>query len=313
MTIARAVVAAAYGGPDKLELREVEVPAPGAGEVTIEVRAAGVNPVDYKLFSGARGADPAALPLPVGLEVAGVVTAVGPDAEGPAGPLSVGDEVVSAPVEGGYADTVVAAAATTVPKPAALPWAEAAGAVLTGGTALHALQLVAVGPGETLLVHGASGSVGQIVVQLAVEAGATVVATAGPRNHELLRGFGAVPVTYGPGLAERVREVAPGGVDAAVDAIGTDEAVDTSLELVADRSRIVSIAAFGRADTGITLISGDDPGTHVRAHAWKTILPAAANGSLKISIARTYPLTEAAEALRFVRDGHAAGKVVLLP
>ena len=139
------------------------------------------------------------------------------------------------------------------------------------------------------------------------------MATAGERNHELLRGFGAIPVTYGPGLVDRVREVAPGGVAAAFDTVGTDEAVDTSLELVSDKSRIVSIAAFGRADSGITLISQDDPETHVRANAWRTVLPAAADGSLKINITRTYPLADAAEAVRFVQDGHAAGKVVLLP
>jgi NADPH:quinone reductase-like Zn-dependent oxidoreductase len=120
-------------------------------------------------------------------------------------------------------------------------------------------------------------------------------------------------VAYGPGLTNRVREAAPNGVDAAIDAIGTDEAVDTSLELVADRSRIVSIAAFGRADSGITLVSGDDPETRVRANAWRTLLPAAADGRLKINIAATYPLTEAAEAWRFVQRGHPGGKVVLLP
>jgi NADPH:quinone reductase len=171
-------------------------------------------------------------------------------------------------------------------------------------------------PGETVLVHGAAGSVGQIAVQLAVAARATVIGTAAARNHDLLRGYGAIPVTYGPGLADRVREAAPGGVAAAIDTVGTDEAVDTSLELVADRGRIVSIAAFGRGDTGIALIGtgpGADPGTEIRANAWRTLLPAAADGTLKVTIARTYPLAEAAEALRFVQDGHAAGKVVLLP
>ena len=311
--MANKVVATAYGGPEVLSVVEADIPAPAAGEVVIEVRAAGINPIDYKIISGAMGADETKLPLPVGLEVAGVVSAVGPDAEGPGGPLKVGDEVVAHSVVGGYADTVVANAAVTVPKPAELPFAEASGTLLTGGTALHALQVAAVKPGETLLVHGASGSVGQIAVQVAVQAGATVIATAGARNHELLRGFGAVPVTYGPGLVDRVREAAPNGVDAAIDAVGTDEAVDTSLELVADKSRIVSIAAFGRADTGITLISQDDPETHVRANAWRTLLPAAADGSLKINIVEAYPLTEVVEAVRFVRDGHAAGKVVLLP
>jgi NADPH:quinone reductase-like Zn-dependent oxidoreductase len=307
------VVATAYGGPEVLSVVECNLAEPAAGEVVIDVRAAAVNPADYKIVSGAFGADPAKLPRPVGFEVAGVVSAVGPDAEGPAGPLSVGDEVVAHPVTGGYAEAVVAPAAVTVPKPARLPWPEASAVLLVGGTAAHTLQVVAVRPGETLLVHGGAGSVGRIAVQLAVRLGATVIATAAPRNHGQLRAFGAVAVAYGPGLADRVRAVAPGGVDAAIDAVGTDEAVDTSLELVADRSRIVSIAAFGRADDGITLISRDDPETRVRAEAWRTLLPAAADGTLKVDVARTYPLTDAAEALQLVRDGHADGKVVLLP
>ena len=311
--MATRIVAREYGGPEVLTADEFDVPAPGPGKVVVDVRAAGINPFDHKVISGAMGNDRAKLPLPVGLEVAGVISAVGPDAEGPGGPLAVGDEVVVSPVRGGYADTVVAPAAVTVPKPAGLPWPEAAGTLSVGGTAAHALQEAGVEPGETLLVHGGAGSVGQIAVQLAVRAGATVIATAGERNHEVLRELGATPVTYGPGLLDRVRAAAPDGVAAAIDTVGTDEAVDTSLELVPDRGRIVSIAAFGRADTGITLISGDDPETHVRAEAWRTLLPAVADGSLKINVARTYPLADAAEALRFVRDGHAAGKVVLLP
>ncbi len=307
------VVATAYGGPEVLSVVESDIAEPAAGEVVIDVRAAAVNPADYKIVSGAFGADPAKLPRPVGFEVAGVVSAVGPDAEGPAGPLSVGDEVVAHPVTGGYAEAVVAPAAVTVPKPARLPWPEASAVLLVGGTAAHTLQVVAVRPGETLLVHGGAGSVGRIAVQLAVRLGAKVIATASQRNHGRLRAFGAVAVTYGPGLADRVRAVAPGGVDAAIDAVGTDEAVDTSLQLVDDRSRIVSIAAFGRASDGITLISRDDPETRVRAEAWRTLLPAAADGTLEVDVARTYPLTDAAEALRLVRDGHADGKVVLLP
>jgi NADPH:quinone reductase-like Zn-dependent oxidoreductase len=311
--MATKVVAAAYGEPEVLSVVQADVAAPGPGEVVIDVRAAGVNPADHKIVSGAMGNDPARLPRPVGLEVAGVVSAVGPDAVGPGGPLSVGDEVVAHPVSGGYADTVVAAAANTVPKPAALPWPEAAGILLAGGTAAHTLQASGITSGETLLVHGGAGSVGQLVVQLAVRSGATVVATAAERHHDRLRGFGAIPVTYGPGLVDRVRAVAPGGVDAAIDTIGTDEAVDTSLELVSDRSRIVSVAAFGRADSGIVLLSKDDPETRVRAEAWRTLLPAVADGTVTIAVARTYPLVEAAAALRLVRDGHAGGKVVLLP
>jgi NADPH2:quinone reductase len=310
--MATKVVATAYGGPEVLSMVEADVAAPAAGEVIVDVRASGINPIDYKVVSGATGADESKLPLPVGLEIAGVVSALGPDAEGPGGPLKVGDEVVVYPVEGGYADTVKASAATAVPKPGALPFPEASGILLTGGTALHTLQVVATKPGETLLVHGGAGSVGQIAVQLAVRAGATVIATAGERNHELLRGFGAIPVTYGAGLIDRVREAAPNGVDAAIDTVGTDEAVDTSLELVTDKSRIVSIAAFGRADSGITIITADDPETHVR----ERVAHAAARRRRRHLEDQHYgdvPLDEAAEAWRFVQDGHAGGKVVLLP
>ena len=308
------VVATAYGGPEVLSPVEVELPAPGPGEVSVAVKAVGVNPFDYKIISGMMGADPANLPLPVGSELAGVVTAVGPDAEGPGGPLAVGDEVVVSPVAGGaYADAVTVPASAVVPKPVELPWPEAAGVLAVGATALHSLQVVAMKPGETLLIHGGSGSVGQIAVQLAAKAGVTVLATGSERNHTLLSALGATPVTYGPGLLDRVRAAAPQGVDAAIDTVGTDEAVDTSLALVADPSRIVSIAAFGRGDTGIVLISGDDPETHVRADAWKTLLPALTDGSLKIVITKAFPLAQAAEALQFVKDGHAGGKVVLLP
>jgi NADPH2:quinone reductase len=309
------VVATAYGGPEEaLSVVEADVPAPAEGEVTVAVKAAGVNRFDYKVISGAVGADPAKLPLPVGLELAGVVTAAGPGADGPGGPVAVGDEVVVSGLAGGaFADVVTVPAAKAVPKPPALPWPEAASVLVVGGTALHALQVVACKPGETLLIHGGSGSVGQVAVQLASAAGVTVLATGGERNHDLLRTFGATPVTYGPGLVDRVRAAAPQGVDAAIDTVGTDEAIDTSLAVVPDASRIVSIAAFGRADTGITLISSDDPETHVRANAWKTLFPALLDGSLRIVITKAFPLARAAEAVRFVEDGHAAGKVVLLP
>jgi NADPH2:quinone reductase len=311
--MATKVVATAFGGPDVLSVVEADVPEPGPGEVVIAVKAAGINLFDYKVISGMLGADPDRLPLPVGLEVAGVVTAVGPGAVGPAGPIAVGDEVVAHPVNGGYAESVVAPASVVVPKPPALEWTVAGSILSVGGTAAHALQVAAAKPGETLLVHGAAGGVGQIAVQLAVQDGVRVIGTARESNHDLLRGYGVIPVTYGAGLADRVRALAPDGVDAAIDMIGTDEAVDTSLELVADHHRIVSIAAFGRADSGIVLISGDDPETHVRAEAWRRLLAGAADGSVKVVVARTYPLANAAEALQFVRDGHAGGKVVLVP
>ncbi|WP_433274951.1 quinone oxidoreductase family protein [Pseudonocardia xinjiangensis] len=310
------IVATAFGGPEVLAAVDADVPTPGDGEVTIEVRAAAINPVDYKRFSGAMGADPSLLPLAVGNELAGVVTAVGPSATGRDGALAVGDEVIAYPAPGAYAAAITLPAANVVHKPAQLPWAEASGIMLTGATAVHTLTVVGVTAGDTVLIHGGSGGVGQLAVQLAVAAGATVVTTASAQHDDLLRSYGAIPLRYGPGLADRVRDVAPSGVDAAIDTVGTAEAVDVSLELVADRARIVSIAAFGRADTEIKLVGGApgaDPGTEIRRNAWQQLLPAAAAGTLRVVVARTFPLTDAEAAVRLVADGHAGGKVVLLP
>ncbi|WP_067813020.1 NADP-dependent oxidoreductase [Nocardia inohanensis] len=313
--MATAVVATSYGGPEVLSLIEVEVPEPGPGQVTVEVRAAGVNPFDYKRYSGAFGTDPNALPIRLGLEFSGVVTAVGPDAEGPAGPVRVGDEVIGR-AEGGYATAITLPAARTVPKPAELSWEVASGLLSTGGTAVHLLAATSVGAGDTVLVHGAAGSVGSLAAQLAVARGARVIGTASAGRHERLRGYGVEPVEYGPGLADRVRALAPNGIDAALDTVGGDEAVDVSLDLVANRSRIASIVAFGRADTGIRLLGGGpgaDPGTEIRGNAWRELVPLAAAGKLDVVIAATYPLSEVTAAHEFVRDGHAGGKVVLLP
>lgn len=314
-----AIVATEFGGPEVLAAVDVDVPAPGPGQVTVEVRAAGINPVDYKLFSGTFGpADASALPLRVGREAAGVVTAVGQDATGPGGPLAVGDEVVVFPANGGYAESITVPAAAVVPKPAGLPWAEASGLLLAGATAVHAIAVLGgFGKSDTVLVHGASGSVGQLLVQLAVREGATVIGTAAERNHELVRGLGAIPVVYGPGLEDRVRaavpEAEPKPVTAAVDTVGTDEAIDVSLAVLADPDRLVTIASPRPGVRRIGGGPGADPGTEIRSNAWRTLLPLAASGDLKLPVTRTYPLAEAADAVRFVKEGHAAGKVVLLP
>jgi NADPH2:quinone reductase len=314
--MATAVVAAGYGGSEVLSVVEAEVPSPGPGEVTIEVRAAGVNPIDYKLYSGALGSSPDNLPVRLGLEVAGVITEVGPDAVGRSGPLSVGDEVVAYPTQGGYATAVTVSAKVVVPKPTELSWEQASGLLLVGATAVHAVAAAKVSSGDTVLVHGGSGGVGLLAVQLSLAAGAKVVATASERNQALLGDGGAVPVLYGPGLLDRVRQAAPAGVNAAIDAVGTDEAIDVSLALVPEPSRIISIAAFHRKDTGITLIGngpGADPGTEIRANAWRQLLPLAATGKLTLLPAKTYPLTEAAQAHTLLSQGHPNGKLILLP
>ncbi len=313
--MAKAVVATGFGGPENLSLVDREVPPPGPGEVTIDVRAAGVNPFDTKLYSGAFGTDPAGLPISLGLEVAGVVSAVGEAATGPAGPLTVGDEVI-ARTSGGYATAVTVEAGGVVPKPAEVSWEVASGLLSAGGTAVHALALLGLKEGQTLVVHSASGAVGVLAVQLAVAAGVKVIGTAGEARHELLRRHGAVPVTYGDGLLDRLREAAPSGVDGVFDVAGTDEAIDASLQLVDDPAQIVSAVAFGRAAAGIRLIGGGpgaDAGTELRNEAWRTLLPLAAQGRLELPIGRTFPLAEAAAAHELVASGHPGGKVVLLP
>ncbi|MEU5645229.1 quinone oxidoreductase family protein [Streptomyces milbemycinicus] len=311
------VVAGAYGGPEVLSVIEEAVPDPGPGQVRIAVRAAGVNPFDHKMYSGAFGTDPANLPMRLGAEAAGVVTAVGAHANGPAGPIAVGDEVIAYRAPGAYAAELVVPASSVVPKPAALSWEQAGGLMVTGVTAVHALEAIGLRKGESVLIHGAAGGVGLTAVQLAVARGATALATASPAKHDLLRGFGAIPVAYGPGLADRVRVVAPDGVDAAADLVGTDEAVDVSLELVADRARIATIAAFQRgARAGIKLLGGGpgaDPGTEIRAAARLQLTEAAGTGRLRVLIAGSYPLREAAAAHRQIMTGHTTGKIVLVP
>jgi NADPH:quinone reductase-like Zn-dependent oxidoreductase len=293
------------------------VAEPGPGQARIEVRAAGVNPVDYKVYSGRMGADPARLPLRLGSEASGVVTAVGEGALGPAGPVNAGDEVIAFRAPGAYAAGLVVPAQALVPKPPALDWAQASGLMLTGVTAWHALAVTQVHEGDTVLIHGASGGVGTMAVQLAVGRGALVIATASPARHEFLRQLGATPVAYGDGLADRVREVARRGVDAALDLAGTDEATDVSMELVADRGRIVTIVASRRAfDLGFKVIGGApgaDPGTEIRAAARLDLARLVREGQLRVFVTRTFRLAEAADAHRLIMEGHVGGKIALIP
>ncbi|MGK2880520.1 MAG: NADP-dependent oxidoreductase [Mycobacterium sp.] len=306
------VAATGYGGPEVLAVQDIVLPHPGSEQVLIDVRAAGTNPVDYKLYSGYMGDDPDNLPMPVGIEVAGVVAAVVPGVSGFTGPLAVGDEVIATGVRGGYSEQVITDAADVGHKPASLSFEQASGLLLAGGTAWHLLAKTQVGTGDTVLVHGAAGGVGLMVVQLAAARGARVIATASPSNHDKLRGYGAVPVEYGTGLADRVRAL--GAVDAALDLVGTDEALDTSVELVADHARIATIAGFGRAaELGISVLTGADGGDEIRAASRPELLALATDGKLVVTVDKVYPLAEAADAHRYLQSGHAHGKVVLVP
>ncbi len=313
MIQARKWVAKDLGGPEVLEEIVVELPGPGPGEVTLEVRAAGMNPADYKHFGA--GQDPKLLPLSVGSEVAGVIAAVGAESEIASGGGTVGDEVVAFRVSGGYSSAINALAADVFAKPSPLTFPQAANLLLVGTTAADTLQVVGVAEGDTVLVHGAAGGVGCSVVQQARLLGATVIGTARERDFQALRGFGAVPVRYGPGLEERVREAAPGGVDAAIDTVGVDEAVDVSLALVGDRRRIVSTAGFARArKEGFQLVGAANPNSGpFRAAARPKILGLAAAGKLTVPIGETFPLSDARRAVEALQGAHPYGKLALIP
>lgn len=308
-------VATDFGGLDVLELVDVAVPEPGPGEVTIGVRAAGMNPADHKRFAKGPGNDPSVLPWLVGYEVSGVIEALGPDTEIASGGGAVGDEVLAFRISGGYADRLTVAAADVFAKPPALDHPAAANLLLAGTTAAEMLHVTGVRAGETVVVHGASGAVGVSVLQQARELGIRCVGTAGEHNFDVVRRFGGEPVVYGDGLADRLRAAAPDGFAAALDAVGAEEAVDVSLELVADRQRIVTIAAHARAQRdGFHGIGGAMPRSAAfRDQARPRLIAMAADGRLVVPMARTFDLDAAPEALALLQGGHPGGKLALLP
>ncbi|MFC3980830.1 NADP-dependent oxidoreductase [Streptosporangium jomthongense] len=306
-TVGRAVVVSSYGGAEELRLAEVPVPSPGPGQVLLRVRAAGVNPVDWKIRAGLlKEFLPVDLPYTPGGEAAGEVVAVG---EGVSA-WAAGDEVLG-PVAGGYAEYALADAAQLSAKPAGLSWEAASGLYTSAETANRVLDLLKVGAGETLLVHGAAGGVGGLVVQFAVASGARVVGTAGAANHDYLRELGAVPVSYGEGVFDRVREVAPQGVDAVLDAAGG--ALAGSVGLLGGPERIVGIVSVPEAvETGTRFTGGGEGESHgVQAVARALALHAA--GTLALPVRAVLPLADAAGAHRLSEEGHGRGKIVLVP
>ena len=305
-------IATRPGDLSAFEFEEYDVPPPQHGEVTIEVRAAGMNPADTKHV--ARG-DAADFPKTIGYEVAGVVSAVGADTEIGSGPVAVGDEVLAFRIGGGWATDVTVPARDVFAKPPSLSFGEAANLLLAGCTASEMLHVTEVGEGDTILVHGASGAVGVSVLQQAALLGARVIGTASKGNFDVVTRYGGVPVTYGDGLEQRVRDAAPDGVVAALDCVGTDEAVDVSLALVADRDRIVSIAAQGRAKADGFLALGGAMPTSVayRDSVRADLVRLAGEGRLVVPIARTFPLADALEAAELLNSKHPGGKLVLEP
>ncbi|MEN2742213.1 NADP-dependent oxidoreductase [Microbacterium sp. X-17] len=304
------------GGPEVLQVATVPDPVAPDDGVVVEVRAVGVNPIDGKLRSGGRPSAPITAPRVPGSDAAGVVLSVGAGVDG----WAPGDEVVVRNARGAYTTHLVAPASHLVRKPAAVSWEQAAAIGVPVSTAHQVLVSLGVGPGTTLLIHGGSGSVGRVAIQLARRMGATVIATGSPANHERLRALGATPVAYGDGLLDRLRAAAPDGYDLILDAIGSDEALEASFALVDDRSRIGTIVVGPRAaELGIRAWGGGNPvpltadELRLRDDAYALALALIAEGGLEVDIARTFPLTEAADAARLVESGHPGGKVILLP
>jgi len=315
--MAKRWTAPAPGPIDTWSLDEVEVAPPRAGEVTIRIRAAGVNPADAKHVAQARPG--ATFPVPIGYELSGEILAVGPDALGGSGELAVGDEVVAFRVQGAYATEITVPARDVFAKPATLSHPEAANLLLAGTTAAEMIQVTRVAPGDTVLLHAASGAVGVSLLQQARELGVRVIGTVSPDaadSADRVRRYGGVPVAYGDGLRPRVEAAAEGApIVAAWDAVGTEEAVDVSLALVAECDRIVTIVDPERAKRdGFLWIAGARPeSARFRDIARARVLELAASGALEVPLSRTYPLAEAVEALRFVMTGHPGGKVALIP
>ncbi|MET8540377.1 NADP-dependent oxidoreductase [Kitasatospora sp. NPDC004799] len=305
----KAISFSEFGGADVLRPTDIDLPAPGPGQVRVAVRAAGVNPVDRRLRTGElAGIFGLVLPFVPGVEVSGVVEAVGAEVSG----FAPGDEVFGALMGGGYAEHALLDAATLAHKPAALGWAEAAAIPAAAETSERVLDVLGVRPGETLLVHGAAGGVGTLLLQFARARGITVVGTASEPNHAYLRELGAIPVTYGEGLAERVRAAAPGGVDRALDAAGRGGELPLSIELTGSADRVLTIADIeGAQRHGVRFSGGADAGESYHQRAYAAALALHGAGTLRLPLHRVFPLAEAAEAQRVSEGGHLRGKIVL--
>jgi NADPH:quinone reductase-like Zn-dependent oxidoreductase len=296
----RAVRFSEFGGPDVLVLEEIAEPHAGPGQVRVRVHAAGVNPADWKIREGQLGGE---LPQGVGLEVSGVVDELGADVSD----VVLGDRVFGS-TSGGAADHAVLS--DYAPIPATLDFVQAAALPVAVETATRALDLLAVRAGSTLLVNGAGGSVGTVATQLAIARGARVIATTSAANATRLGGYGAVTTSYGDGLAGRVAELAPGGVDLALD-MAPAGALPVLVQLTGDPERVLTISDFTNADACGVRTTGP-AGTTFR---WD-VLPRAAElvgrGELVLPVQQVFPLQQVAAAQRLSQTGHLSGKLVLL-
>ena len=296
----RAVRFSEFGGPDVLRVEEVPEPHPASDEVRIAVRACGVNPADWKIREGRLGGE---LPQGVGLEVAGVVDEVGDAVTD----VSVGEQIFG-PTSGGAADHAVLSSYARMP--AELDFVRAAALPVAFETATRSLDLLGVRTGHTLLINGASGGVGTVATQLAIARGARVIATVGEANAERLRGYGAHPTAYGDGLAERVAQLAPAGVDRVLD-MGPAGALPALVRIAGDAGRVLTISDLQNAEDNAVRTTGAD-GTTFRWDALPHDAALAAGGRLTLPIQQTFPIEQVREAMRLSETGHLSGKLVLL-
>jgi NADPH:quinone reductase-like Zn-dependent oxidoreductase len=291
-----------FGGPEVLELVELPDPEPAPGQIRVAVRAAGVNPIDWKVRSGMMGGD---LPKRTGQEVAGVVDQLGDGVRG----VEVGEAVFGAAAGGGGA-AELALVENYARVPEGLDFAGAAALPVAVETAVRTLDVLGVTGGQTVVINGASGSVGLAAVQFARGRGAHVIGTASAANQDYVREFGAEPTTYGDGLVERVRALAGDGVDRALDAAGGG-ALPALVELTGSADRVVTIADYaGAQETGVEFSGGMGP-----TRAWHALAEAAAlieAGRFRLPVAQTFPLADIAEAHRISESGHPRGKLVLI-
>jgi len=294
-----------YGGTDVQEVLDVERPAPGAGELLVAVRAAGVNPVDWKIREGYLAeVMPLDLPAVLGREVAGVVEEVGQDVDG----FSVHDEVLGtvAPGSGGYAEHTLVTASAATKKPPQVSFTDAAALPVAAGTAYDAIGQLALGEGECLLINGIGGGVGVAAAQLARDLAVFVLGTGSEEKRELAEAMGATLVPYGDGVADRVREIMPNGVDAILDLVGGD-ALRSVADLVSDRSRLLTTTdPDAAAEVGGGGVERDGSGAVLAE-----IVALVAEGKLDPHVSDVVPLDRAAEALASVESGHTRGKVVI--
>jgi NADPH:quinone reductase-like Zn-dependent oxidoreductase len=299
----RALQFRAYGGPEVLEWAEAPDPHAGPGQVRIAVRAASVNPIDWKMVTGAlSGGQPMVGTGYLGYDAAGVVDEVGAGVTG----VSVGDDVLG---KGQNTQAEYAVLDSWAVKPPSVDWAVAAAAGVAGETGERGLRLLDVKAGDTLFVDGGAGGVGAVAVQMAIARGAGVIASSSEANHAYLREIGATPVLYGEGIVGRVRSAAGGQVDAVFDVAGRTPVGDL-MSLAPEPSQVVSIANFAAGQAGARVTGGDADSHPMQALAQVAELLAQSKLVIKV---QTFPFDRAAEAYRISQAGHLRGKLVLIP